>query len=240
MRNISKISIDDKEFENKLLIKDSKNITFYYNKTNEEEEEHLIKLERLAHYYDRDSTIKFKNLFFEIKEIECPEFTRPYHGECVSCYILSRYNLINPLLKWTQDGLCVERCDYDKGYAIYNSKNFYCSKCAEKTIIFEPMNGGFAYICSCSLGNVKSFEDQICYLPEDEAIIKLRNILSKAQCYQANGETHNYCSKHTISCYIKNKNGYNFPFCNCEKGYKGRYCEFEENNIDLSKQLDEI
>ena len=237
LRNLSIVDIDEEEYANSQDFIDQKvdNVTFIYylqNKTS-----YVTKLTRRDRTDDRDTTIKYKNESLEIKEIDCDEFFVPHRGECLQCYFLSRYGLINSNFKWYQNGRCVDECDYNSGYAIYDSNHFYCRKCAERTIMTDPESRlGYKYVCSCLVGTVKSFEDQVCYLPEDEEIAKLRNIQTRVQCYKADGEKHNYCSDNAI-CTVKNKNGYLFPFCDCNSGYTGRYCELDENNINLDNNL---
>ena len=237
LRNLSIVDIDEEEYANSQDFIDQKvdNVTFIYylqNKTS-----YVTKLTRRDRTDDRDTTIKYKNESLEIKEIDCDEFFVPHRGECLQCYFLSRYGLINSNLKWYQNGHCVDECDYNSGYAIYDSNHFYCRKCEERTMMTDPESRlGYKYVCSCLVGTVKSFEDQVCYLPEDEEIAKLRNIQTRVQCYKADGEKHNYCSDNAI-CTVKNKNGYLFPFCDCNSGYTGRYCELDENNINLDNNL---
>ena len=59
------------------------------------------------------------------------------------------------------------------------------------------------YLCYCLEGTVKSFEDDICYLPENDEITKLINIQRNTQCYKADGKTHNYChnNENSNQCY---------------------------------------
>ena len=242
MNRISIVDINNKSYvpnSTPFISKVIDNITFIYYQQNETKS-YVTKLTRSDYDKDRDTTIKHKNIYQEIKEMDCPEFQRPYNGECVECQFLARYGIIDKDLKWIQDHKCVAKCDFDNGngYSIFDSKNYYCKKCAEKTKMTSP-EGEDIYVCSCLIGTVKSFENQICYLPEDDEIAKLRNILTRAQCYQAGGDKHNYCSNYS-SCNVENKNGYLFPFCYCEEGYTGRYCEFPENNYSLSSQLDEV
>ena len=240
MTRIEIVDIDNKSYVPNytgFVSKDINNVTFIYFLNNVTS--YVTKLTRMDHDKDRNVTIKYKNLSQEIKEMNCSEFEVPYQGLCIDCKVLSENGLIEAQLKWTQDHKCVAKCDYDNEYAIYDSKNYYCRKCAEKTKI-DSQNDGFYYVCSCLAGTVKSFENNICYLPEDDEIARLRNIQTRAQCYQASGKEHNYCSNHTTTCNVENKNGYLFPFCYCEDGYTGRYCEFEENNFNLSSELDEV
>ena len=85
------------------------------------------------------------------------------------------------------------------------------------------------------------FKDNKCYLPEVEEITKLTDQQLSAQCYQADGVTHNYCNKNnTNRCTVENIKGYFFPICICKKGYTGKYCEFEESKINLAENLDYI
>ena len=240
MNRISVVDINNKSYitKNQFISNSIDNVTFNYDLQNETSS-YVTKLTRADYDKDREITIKHKDLYAQIKEIDCPKYQRPYKGECVECQFLARYGLISQDLKWIQDQKCVAKCDYDNFYSIFDSKNYYCEKCNDTTRLVDP-DGGYRYVCNCLIGTVKSFEDQICYLPEDEEIAKLRNIQTRAQCYKASGGVHNYCSNHTTSCNVENKNGYLFPFCYCEEGYTGRYCEFQENNYSLATELDDV
>ena len=240
MKNINMVDIDNKSYitnKRQFISYSTDNVTFNY--LIGETSSYVTKLTREDKDYDRDATIKHKDLHAEIKEIDCPEFKIAYNGECAECQFLAIYVDRFKGRKWFQNGVCVTECDFNQNYSIFDSKNYYCKKCKEKTLK-RGTDGSISYVCSCLTGTVKSFEDQVCYLPEDENIAKLRNIQTRAQCFQASGEDHNYCSNHSISCNVENKNGYLFPFCYCQEGYTGRYCEFEKNNYNLATELDEV
>ena len=242
LRNISEVYIDEEKYDTDFITQIIDNLTFiYYLPLNNTEKHNLTKLIRFDHSDDRNTTIKHIDLNLEIKEIECPEFLVPYRTQCYQCSLLSAFNLIDFNKKYYENGQCVETCNYTNGYGIYDSKNFYCKKCEEKTETIDLNTGNKIYICSCLEGTVKSLEDSICYLPEDEEIIKLRNIQSSTQCYKADGISHNYCKENnTNKCVINSINGNFFPYCLCENNYIGKYCEFHRNNINLNTNMDEI
>ena len=240
MNKIYMVDIDNItyiKYKSQFISYSTDNVTFNY--LIDETSSYVTKLTREDKDYDRDATIKHKDLHAEIKEIDCPEFKIAYNGECAECQFLAIYVDRFKGRKWFQNGVCVTECDFNQNYSIFDSKNYYCKKCKEKTLK-RGTDGSISYVCSCLTGTVKSFEDQVCYLPEDENIAKLRNIQTRAQCFQASGEDHNYCSNHSISCNVENKNGYLFPFCYCQEGYTGRYCEFEKNNYNLATELYEV
>ena len=242
LRNISEIYIDGEKYETDFIYQINNNLTFiYYLPLNNTEKHNVTKLIRAEHSDDRNTTIKHIDLNLEIKEIECPEFLVPYHTQCYQCSLLSLLNLIDSNKKYYENGQCVASCNYLNGYGIYDSKNFYCKKCEERTVTIDMNTGNKIYICSCLEGTVKSFEDSICYLPEDDEIIKLRNIQSSTQCYKADGVSHNYCKlNNTNKCVINSVNGNFFPNCICENNYIGKYCEFHKDNINITKNMDEI
>ena len=164
--------------------------------------------------------------------MNCPEFYIYKNGYCLSCALIALSN--EGIDKWYQDGKCVEKCDGD--FAIYDNERFICLDCKERTNI-----SGIIY-CGCYEGTVKSEEDNICYLPEDESIKKLLLIRPNTQCYLRDGLTHNYCNQNnTFTCEIKSYSGYSFPNCICKKGYSGKYCEFVDNSEpDLNGNMDNI
>ena len=242
MMNISNVEIDGQIYNinDKHLID---NISFYqfdYSLPNDSLRHNLTRLYRKSIDYDRSETIKHKDLNIHIIELECPEFLYPYQSLCLECSLLSKLNIFSGL-KWYQGGQCVKECDNEKGYSIYDQENFYCRICEERTEIKDLNSGKIISYCSCLFGTVKSFKDNKCYLPEVEEITKLTDQQLSAQCYQADGVTHNYCNKNnTNRCTVENIKGYFFPICICEKGYTGKYCEFGENKINLVENLDYI
>ena len=238
MRNLSQVHIDKKLYPTEFIDKTSSNASFYYliNSNDTDTSKHnLTKLIRGNHLDDRNITIKHKDLNIEIKEIDCDEFLVPYNGQCTYCYLLSTFNLISSENKWYQNGRCVRFCNISEGYAIYDKKNFYCRLCNEKTKI------GDEYYCSCLVGTVKNFEDNICYLPEDKEILKLRDTQLSVQCYKSSTLEHNYCHpNNTADCNVEPQNGIFFPNCICKNNYIGKYCEFSKDNITLTKNMDDI
>jgi hypothetical protein len=197
----------------------------------------VTKLIRLDHDYDRDSTVKHKDVNYIIKGIECPEYQIKENGQCWTCAELIKNGRRGSDLKWYQDGICTQECNYADGYGIYNEKLFVCKKCDERTDAY----GNGRLICSCLIGTVKSFEDDICYLPEMNEITKLTDEQRNAQCFKRDGKTHNYCyNNYTRDCVIESVNGYFFPTCICKEGYSGKYCEYKENEINLDKNMKDI
>ena len=248
MRNLSEVYLDNKlymkntEFE----IQTSDQISFYYLLSiNDSKVHNLTKLIRQNHSFDRISTIKHKDLNIQIKEMDCPEFQVAYLSKCWSCSELIKNNVISSEEKWFQNGKCVTKCNFTLGFGIFNEKSFYCQQCSEKTMMKDLNTGENYYLCYCLEGTVKSFEDDICYLPEMDEITKLTNIQRNTQCFKADGKTHNYChnnenSNHTKDCLVESINGYFFPSCICEEEYSGKYCEFRKDKVNLTDNINYI
>ena len=236
MRNLSQVHIDKKLYPTEFIDKTSSIASFNYSiNFNDTSKHNLTKLIRGNHTDDRSITIKHKDLNIEIKEIDCDEFLVPYNGQCTYCYLLSTFNLISSENKWYQNGRCVSFCNISEGYAIYDKKNYYCRLCDEKTKM------GGEYYCSCLVGTVKNFEDNICYLPEDKEILKLRDTQLSVQCYKSSTLEHNYCHpNNTKDCNVEPQNGIFFPKCICKNNFVGKYCEFSEGGVNLTKNMDDI
>ena len=65
----------------------------------------MTKLLRFNHTYDRDSTIKHKDVNYIIKGIVCPEYQVKLRGLCWTCseLIKTGYNT-DPNAKWYENG----------------------------------------------------------------------------------------------------------------------------------------
>ena len=250
MRNLSEVYIDNSSYAHASSFKyiSSNTIILYYSILDNDTSVHQVtKVLRSDNKYDRPDTIKHKDLDIIIKGIECPEFQIRLNSQCWTCAELIKKGDINSNQKWYQNGRCVEKCDYSLGYGIYNEINFYCMNCTNDRTRLRDENGEYYYLCSCLVGTVRSFEDGVCYLPEMDGITKLTDIQRNAQCFKADGKTHNYCYnssdpnvKHTRDCVIESINGYFFPRCICEDGFDGKYCEFDKRNIDLTSNMSYI
>ena len=243
MRNLSQVIIDNNLIKNTTDFFDPliDNVTFIYYLPNDSLKHNLTKLIREDHYYDRPNTIKHKDLNIRILELQCPEFRKAYGSQCWDCASLIIKDAISNDRIWAQGGDCVTKCDLELDYGIYDQNNHYCRICKEKTKSKDLRTGEDIYYCSCLIGTVKSMEDDMCYLPEMDEITKLTNIQRNTQCYKTDRKTHNYCNpNNTLNCVVENINGYFFPFCTCEEGFTGKYCEFEENKIDLTENIDFI
>ena len=248
MRNLTEVYLDNKSYINSTEFETQTidQISFHYLLSlNDSLVHYLTKLIRRNHSYDRISTIKHQDLNIPIKKMDCPELQIAYLSKCWSCSELIKNNVLSPEEKWFQDGKCVTQCDFSLGFGIFNEKSFYCQQCTEKTLMKDLNTGENYYLCYCLEGTVKSFEDDICYLPENDEITKLTNIQRNTQCFKADGKTHNYChnnekSNHTKDCVVESINGYFFPSCICEQGFDGKYCEFEKDKVNLTENINYI
>ena len=232
--NYTKIDNDVFVYSN-LFEKQSDSIRFVYNTSNIAKS-YITELKRNDHIADRNITIKTKAVNLLIIERECDEFLVNYIDACVTCEVYSKI-LDNDSKKiWYQNGECVTVCSFSLGYAIYSNTKHLCYKCDLRTKINDN-----EYICGCLEGTVKSFDDDICYLPESEEIKLLLLSKKNAQCYREDGITHNYCNNNnTKRCTTYSVSGYLFPQCICKEGFKGKYCEFNENSINLKTKMDII
>ena len=242
MTHINHVRIDDNITINSINFKQniSQLIQFSFYKSNHSSIKNYVKeLVRNEHEEDRIDVIKNKLVNLEIIEKECGELLYNYLGACITCQTFSGISTENSDRKWFQDYDCVTRCDFDNGYGISSKESFICSKC-------EPRNKSISgeYLCGCDVdGTVKSFEDGNCYLPESSEIKKLLLIKPNAQCYLEDGTSTNYCNaSNTEDCITYGNSGYLFPQCICKNGYSGKYCEFDNNNINeqLQEFLDDI
>ena len=232
---INKIKIDNEFISKERFLTISDNSISYNYYKNNTIDNYLKELVRNDHSLDRENiTIKNKTINLKIEKTECPEFYVNHDGLCLSCSQIASSPGQDKTKIWYQNGVCVNKCSGD--YAIYDEENFYCFNCSEKTTDLNNKT-----ICGCLVGTVKSDIDGVCYLPEDERIKRLLLIRPNSQCYRVDGKTHNYCNNNnTENCEIKSYSGYSFPYCKCKSGYTGKYCEFEDNNIDLNGNMDTI
>ena len=230
--NFSESSIDSiKLYFNKSSLKIEKEINF--NKS------YVRELERIAHPEDIISVIKKKSVELEIiEERECDYLLVKYYDICITCEMFSRAgNGANIKKIWYEDGKCVKQCNYSSKYYIASIENHICSKCDTYTKINETF-----ILCGCDKeGEVRSYKDGKCYLPENSELDKSLIDKANTQCYLEDGKTHNYCSKkYTIECRPSSSSGVLFPECYCEPGYTGKYCELKEGNINLEENMENI
>ena len=233
MNYISEIKINE-EPRTSFKIQNTESIQLNYEKNNNFLS-HVKELIRKEHKNDREKTIKNKKVNLEIVEKKCDEYKVNYEGACITCDIYADISYENTGKIWFEDGECRESCKNEEGYYIFNKLKHICKICNETTKIEGVL------ICGCLQGTVKSFMDDICYLPDSDEIKDLLAIKSNAQCYHLDGTTHNYCNhENTDKCISEDVSGYYFPSCICKEGHTGKYCEEKEKNVDLSKKMKEI
>ena len=212
-------------------------IKFNYKKTSLNKS-YVTNLLRIEHLEDIEKVIKNKLVKLEISEMECDNLNVRYHEVCVTCLVFSRTELGNPNEKYYQNGKCVEKCNSTENYGISSFENYICSKCDNLTKYGEN------FICGCNIeGVVRSYKDGLCYLPESPEIKQLLEEKPNTQCYLEDGETNNYCTKknnQTEKCVPSGSSGILFPYCYCKPGFTGKYCELNENAINLELKMEII
>ena len=237
MKNIDYIKINNNIFEKPFISQNDDSISLDFIKINDSSIKYNVtELIRKYHYEDTINVIKNKLVNLEIIEKECPEFSVYYLYSCTTCQLLSISSPEYSNRIWYQDGDCVTSCNFLNGYGIYSVNNHYCYKCDLRTKIDDNN-----FLCGCLEGTVKSFDDEICYLPESEEIKALLIKKKNAQCYREDGKTHNYCNNNnTKICETYSVSGHLFPQCICKEGYIGKYCEYSDNSINLEKKMNDI
>ena len=241
MNNINYTIIDYNQSKTNFRTQSSNMISFNYVLPNDTDNHYITRIIRKDHQLDKEieNPIKYIDVRILIIEILCPEFFVGYAGDCYSC---SHLSILPQFLgrPYYQERTCVSICNFEDGYAIFDSNHKYCKKCSPRTPQRDA-NNNLRYYCDCLVGTVQSYEDNICYLPEMSNITVLTNNQRNAQCYKSDGTTHNYCyGNNTISCTVESINGYIFPTCKCREGYTGKYCEFSESNISLAQNMSDI
>ena len=235
MNNLYYVRIDDNYiiYNSSFINQNYEEIQFEFN--NSLMKNYVRELARKEYPKDRINTIRNKSELLEIEEKPCDDYLIPYNKGCVSCLTLSEIDDDYLNRKYYQNKGCVEECKFSEGYAIFNRALFICLNCSVRT----NMSG--VLLCGCLEGTVKSYEDDICYLPESPEIKKLLLLKSNIQCYLEDGMTHNYCANETTEeCTTYGSSGHLFPQCHCIKGYTGKYCEVKENDINLQIKIDKI
>ena len=241
MMNLTQVIIDNSQIKDSFLIQSSNNVSFEYYLPNDTLKHNVTKVIRADKTNDRTSTIKHKDLNLRILELECPEFQVPIGARCWDCLSLILANIIEGDRIWAQGNTCVSKCDNSAGYRIFDKNNHYCKICKEYTLLYDLESNQLIEYCSCLVGTVKSFENEMCYLPEMDEITDLTKIQKSTQCYKADRITHNYCdANNTLSCAVETVKGIFFPICTCREGFTGKYCEFEETKINLTESIDDI
>ena len=238
MNHISHIRINEniiKDYSTHFTKINSELIQFEFDIYNISKKSYIKELVRINHDDDiKNITIINKYEEFEIIEKPCDDNFVRYDKFCITCSQLSSIDGSKRI--YFQNGSCFEECDFNGGYGVSNRAEFICSKCPIRT----KLKPGY-YLCGCLEGTVKSFEDDICYLPESPEIKKLLLLKSNTQCYQEDGISYNYCVNETTEeCITFGSSGHLFPQCNCKKGYTGKYCELNETDINLQKKIDNI
>ena len=235
MTHINYTIINENRTENTFINPTINSIAFKFLKENESSSNYMIKeLVRNDHEYDRKNTIKNKILNAPIIETTCNDYEIIYNGMCTKCYEL-RYVDEYRDRKWYQNGKCVSFCDFKEEYTILSELYYICSKCETKTYLDGK------YYCGCLTGTVKSYITGFCYLPESKEIKELIREKSNVQCYQGDGDNHNYChSDNTEYCNTYGFSGYLFPQCICKKSFEGKYCEYKENSVKLETKMEAI
>jgi len=235
MTHINYTIINENRTENTFINPTINSIAFKFLKENESSSNYMIKeLVRNDHKEDRKNTIKNKILNAPIIETTCNDYEIIYNGMCTKCYEL-RYVDEYRDRKWYQNGKCVSFCDFKEEYTILSELYYICSKCETKTYLDGK------YYCGCLTGTVKSYITGFCYLPESKEIKELIREKSNVQCYQGDGDNHNYChSDNTEYCNTYGFSGYLFPQCICKKSFEGKYCEYKENSVKLETKMEAI